>query len=100
MPDLNQQVDLGEIIIGVDTHKDTHVAVAIDPQGRRLAEQAVATSPAGLLALLNWSRQLGSERTWGVEGTGSYGAGLTRLLTQRGELVHEVSRPNRRLRRE
>jgi transposase len=100
MTDLNQRVDQGAIIIGVDTHKDTHVAVAIDPQGRRLAERAVSTSPAGLLALLTWSRQLGSERTWGVEGTGSYGAGLTRLLTQRGEPTHEVSRPNRRLRRE
>src|SRR4051794_4751980 len=100
MPDLNQQVDLGEIIVGVDTHKDTHVAVAIDPLGRRLAQQAVSTTPAGLLTLLAWSRQMSTTRTWGIEGTGSYGAGLTRLLTLSGELVHEVSRPNRRLRRE
>ena len=78
MTDPNQRVAHSAIIIGVDTPKDTHMAAAIDPQGRRLAERAVRTSPAGLLTLLTWSRQPGTERTWGVQGTGSYGAGLTR----------------------
>lgn len=100
MTDMHQRFDLGEIIVGVDTHKDTHVAVAIDPLGRRLADQTVNTDHAGLLRLLAWSRELSTTRTWGVEGTGSYGAGLTRLLTLSGEPVLEVSRPNRRLRRE
>lgn len=100
MTDLHHVDDLGETIVGVDTHKDTHVAVAIDPLGRRLAQQTVSTDHAGLLTLLAWSRQLSTTRTWGVEGTGSYGAGLTRLLTLSGERVLEVSRPNRRLRRE
>ena len=71
--------------------------MTIDPLGRRLGQQTVGTNHAGLLA---WSRQLSTTRTWGVEGIGSYGAGLTRLLTQSGEPLHEVSRPNRRLRRE
>ena len=100
MTDLQQRVDRVGIIVGVDTHKDTHVAVAIDPQGRRLGQQTVSTNHAGLLTLIAWSRQLSTTCTWGVEGTGSYGAGLTRLLTQSGEPVQEVSRPNRRLRRE
>jgi hypothetical protein len=100
MTDQHERVDLGEIIVGVDTHKDTHVAVAIDPLGRRLDQRTVCTDRAGLLTLLEWSRKLSTSRVWGVEGTGSYGAGLTRLLTGSGEPVHEVSRPNRRLRRE
>jgi transposase len=99
MTDITSAVDLGGIIVGVDTHKDNHVAVAIDPLGRRVAQCTVSTDRAGLVNLLQWSRQLNATRTWGVEGTGSYGAGLTRLLQRSGEPVHEVSRPNRRLRR-
>ncbi len=100
MADTNSRVDLGGIIVGVDTHKDNHVAVAIDPLGRRVAQRTVGTDRAGLVNLLQWSKQLNATRTWGVEGTGSYGVGLTRLLRESGEPVHEVSRPNRRLRRE
>lgn len=47
MTDMHQRFDLGEIIVGVDTHKDTHVAVAIDPLGRRLADQTVNTDQPG-----------------------------------------------------
>ncbi len=89
-----------DIIIGVDTHKDVHAAVAIDRLGRRLEHRSVATTESGLIELLNWAQQLGRERAWGVEGTGSYGAGLTRLLLSAGETVHEVSRPDRRVRRD
>jgi len=60
----------------------------------------VVTTKSGLIELLNWAQQLGRVRAWGVEGTGSYGAGLTRHLLAAGETVHEVSRPDRRLRRE
>jgi transposase len=93
-------VETGDIIIGVDTHKDIHAAVAIDRLGRRLKHRSVATTRSGLIELLRWARQLGSDRVWGVEGTGSYGAGLTRHLLAAGETVHEVSRPDRRVRRE
>jgi len=60
----------------------------------------VVTTKSGLIELLNWAQQLGRVRLWGVEGTGSYGAGLTRHLLAAGETVHEVSRPDRRVRRE
>jgi transposase len=96
----NSVVEVGAVIIGVDTHKDVHVAVAIDDLGRRLAQCQVATDPAGLADLERWARVLGGNRVWGIEGTGSYGAGLTRFLQSAGETVHEVSRPNRRVRRE
>jgi transposase len=93
-------VEVGAVIVGVDTHKDVHVAVAIDALGRRLAERSVPSTPAGLAQLRRWSRDMGSKRVWGVEGTGSYGAGLARSLQAAGETVHEVSRPDRRVRRE
>jgi transposase len=94
------EVETGDVIVGVDTHKDVHVAVAIDRLGRRLTQREVSTNPAGLADLQRWARELGGNRVWGVEGTGSYGAGLTRCLQAAGETVHEVSRPGRRVRRE
>lgn len=93
-------VEIGDVIVGVDTHKDVHVAVAIDRLGRRLRQREVSTDPAGLVRLQRWAQDLAGSRVWGVEGTGSYGAGLTRCLQAAGETVHEVSRPGRRVRRE
>lgn len=89
-----------DVIVGVDTHKDVHVAVAIDGLGRRLGDLSVPTTGAGLRSLLAWAQTLGPARQWGLEGPGSYGAGLTRYLRHHGEAVLEVSRPGRRLRRE
>jgi len=63
-------------IIGVDTHKDIHVAVAIDQLGVRLEELHVPTTTAGYTRLRCWANELGSVEAFGVEGTGSYGAGL------------------------
>jgi transposase len=88
------------VIIGVDTHKDIHAAVAIDRLGRQLEHRSVATTTSGLDELLKWAQHLGRERVWGIEGTGSYGAGLARHLLAAGETVHEVSRPDRRVRRD
>lgn len=85
--------------LGVDTHRDVNVAYALDRLGRRLDERTAPTTQAGSLALLQWGQQLGPDRVWGVEGTGSYGAGLTRVLRAAGETVREVSRPDRRVRR-
>src|SRR5947199_4981437 len=70
------------------------------PWGASCAQTSVTTSARGLRDLLDWARQLGEDRRWGVEGTGSYGAGLTRHLLGCGETVREVSRPGRRLRRD
>ncbi|MFZ7090415.1 IS110 family transposase [Primorskyibacter sp. 2E233] len=86
------------VIIGIDTHKATHVAVAIDTQGTRLAAVSIPTSPKGYLELERWSRSLGHVLAFGIEGTGSYGAGLSRSLLAQGHNVIEVTRPNRQLR--
>jgi transposase len=90
----------GAVIVGVDTHKDVHVAVALDVQGRRLGCCSVPTTSAGLLQLEQWIIRYGTVEVWGVEGTGSYGAGLTRQLVGHGHRVREVSRPERKVRRE
>jgi transposase len=86
------------IVLGVDTHADQHVAAALDEQGRLLGTHAVPTTPAGYRALLAWASTQGSIARVGIEGTGSYGAGLARWLRRRDVEVVEVDRPNRRLR--
>ena len=87
-----------EVIIGVDTHKDQHVAVALDGRGVRLDEKHVPVATCGYEELERWSCDLGQVHAFGVEGTGSYGAGLARFLTCRGYTVIEVNRPDRSVR--
>jgi transposase len=84
------------ITLGVDTHKDVHVAVALDGLGRRLGTLSVPTIPAGYKELVDWARGFGPLEHAGVEGTGSFGAGLTRFLRAQGIEVFEVIRPKRR----
>jgi transposase len=88
-----------EVYAGVDTHLDVHVAAVIDHTGRLLGTKAFPTSPLGLQRLERWLTSHGQVRKIGVEGTGSYGLGLTRVLTGAGHTVIEVNRPNRQLRR-
>jgi transposase len=87
------------ITVGVDTHAEVHVAVAQDSLGRRLDAISVPTTPAGYAELLGWARRLGPINAWGIEGTGSFGAGLTRFLHRHGQVVVEVNRPDRQARR-
>jgi transposase len=87
------------VTIGVDTHKDLHVAAARDQLGRRLGTTQAAATSAGYAQLLAWARGLGEPVAWGVEGTGSYGAGLARFLAGHGQRVLEVNRPDRAARR-
>jgi transposase len=87
-----------EIIVGVDTHKHVHTAVAIDALGTRQGSTTVPVSAEGYRALEAWARSFGSIRAFGVEGTGSYGAGLSRFLCEQGHSVLEIDRPSRRLR--
>jgi transposase len=87
------------VIVGVDTHRDAHVAVALDHLGRRLDDLEIPTTAAGYQALLGWAEAFGEIDTVGVEGTNSYGAGLTRALHAAGVAVVEVVRPNRQKRR-
>lgn len=84
---------------GVDTHKDVHVTAIVDQTGRILDTETFPASPAGYRQLERWLRSFGTVIRVGVEGTGSYGVGLTRHLTGAGVEVVEVNRPNRQLRR-
>jgi len=86
------------VIVGVDTHKDSHVAIAKDEMGRHLGELVIPASPSGYRDLLSWAKGYGEVASFGVEGTGSYGAGLFRHLASEGQLVIEVNRPNRQTR--
>jgi transposase len=87
---------VAEVVLGVDTHLDLHVAVALDQLGRRLGELSVPTIAKGYENLLCWAESFGPVRCAGVEGTGSYGAGLTRHLRSARIAVFEVKRPKRR----
>jgi transposase len=87
------------VTIGVDTHKHTHVAAARDQLGRRLGTTMAPATGAGYTTLLVWAKGLGEPVAWGVEGTGSYGAGLARFLAANGQRVLEVNRPDRQARR-
>jgi transposase len=88
-----------EVILGVDTHLDTHVAAVISQGGTLLGTLAVPTSGAGYLKLLAWGRSFGNLKCAGVEGTGTYGVGLARLLRDHHIEVLEVNRPDRAKRR-
>jgi transposase len=87
------------VIAGVDTHRDFHVAAACDRLGGVLGTASFPTSPGGYRRLVEWLRSFGTLKTVGVEGTGSYGAGLARFLASRDVEVVEVIRPNRQHRR-
>src|SRR5215210_6102294 len=85
-----------EVVLGVDTHLDLHVAVALDQLGRRLGELTVPTTTRGYKRLLSWAQGFGPVGCTGIEGTSSYGAGLARHLKVAGISVVEVERPKRR----
>lgn len=91
--------DVARVIVGVDTHLDEHVAVAIDWLGARLGEYRLPTTLKGYEGLDRWAAGLGEAVAFGIEGTGSYGAGLARHLAGRGRTVIEVNRPDRSTRR-
>jgi transposase len=82
------------VIGGVDTHADTHHAAALDEQGRLLGVRPFTATEADSRQLLAWLRGWGPIRVVGVEGSGSYGAGLTRHLRAAGVAVVEVNRPH------
>jgi transposase len=84
------------ITLGVDTHKDFHVAVALDCLGRRLGTLSIPTTPAGYEKLMDWANGFGALEGVGIEGTGSLGVGLARSLRAEGAKVLEVDRPKRR----
>ena len=76
----NERVVIG----GVDTHKNVHVAAVIDDRGKILDTSQFVTTSAGYRQLLKWLRSFGELAKVGVEGTGSYGAGLHSFLASEG----------------
>src|SRR5690242_14583297 len=93
--DNETQRAIGEI----DTHEDIHVAAVLDERGRLLATTAFATTTIGYRQLHRWLCDHGEILAVSVEGTGSWGAGISRFLRARGLNVIEVNRPNRQTRR-
>jgi transposase len=87
------------VTVGVDTHLELHVAAVIDQAGRLLGTQAFPASTRGYVALVTWAEGFGPVERVGVEGTGTFGAGLTRFVRAYGLAVVEVARPDRSTRR-
>ncbi len=81
------------VVLGVDTQADTHTAAVIDDQGRLIDTIQVPTTEEGFRRLLVWASTHGHVTAAGVEGTGAYGASLTRFLTAQGVGVIEVNHP-------
>jgi transposase len=90
---------IDEVILGVDTHLNLHVGALISNSGQFLGTLSVTTDAAGYLELITWARSFGPLYRAGVEGTGTYGAGLVRALREHKVQVLEVNRPDRARRR-
>jgi transposase len=88
----------GPVTVGVDTHRDLHVAGVLDGRGRLIATESFPTTAQGHRLLEGWAVSFGETGVFGVEGTSAYGAGLTRHLIAQGHRVVEVDRPNRQTR--
>lgn len=76
--------EVPRVVVGVDTHKDEHVAVVLDKLGVRIGQCNLPTTSKGYAGLEHWANSLGEIDAFGVEGTGSYGAGLARFLRGQG----------------
>lgn len=97
---MTEDDDLAQRVIGgIDTHKDIHVAAVLDELGRLLDTASFPTTTVGYRRLHRWLCDHGEVLAVGVEGTGSWGAGVSRFLRARGLNVIEVNRPNRQTRR-
>ena len=84
-----------QIIVGVDTYQEQHVAVAIDRLGVRLDQQEAPATTGGYQEIERWAQGIGRVRVFGIEGTGSCGSGVARFLAGQGHTVVEVNRPDR-----
>ncbi len=89
----------GNLVAGIDTHKDTHHVAILDHIGRPVRDRQFTATPDGYRRIVDFLHSAGAVERVGIEGTGSYGAGVTRVLSAEGFNVAEVARPNRRSRR-
>jgi transposase len=96
---MQQPERAAEVIIGVDTHKDTHTAVALNALGARIGAITIPVNQDGYRQIEAWACAFGSVRAFGIECTGSYGAGLSRALQASGHRVLDVNRADRSARR-
>ena len=87
------------VILGVDTHKDAHVAAILTIVGVLLATRSFATTSEGYAATLAWAHRFGDVSAAGIECTGSYGSALMKYLQTHNVKVFEVNQPDRALRR-
>jgi transposase len=87
------------VTAGVDTHLDLHMAAVVDQTGRLLGTQAFPASTRGYVDLVTWAERFGPVERIGIEGTGTFGAGLARFVRAYGLQVVEVDRPDRSTRR-
>jgi transposase len=86
------QMGEAELVVGVDTHLDTHTAALCDARGRVQAQLRVPATAAGYEQLLCWARAAAAGRAlaWAIEGTRHYGLGLARHLARHGEQLEEI----------
>jgi transposase len=89
-----------DVTVGIDTHRDVHVAAVVDQQGRLLGTASFPTTTAGHRRLERWACGFGTIDAVGIEGTGSWGAGVARYFMAAHHPVIEVDRPNRKMRRQ
>jgi transposase len=99
LPAQSEEPPAEDVILGVDTHKDVHVAAVVTVLGVLLAHQEFPVTAAGYRQLLAWARSFGALHRAGVECTGSFGAALARFLSRENICVVEVNQPDRALRR-
>src|SRR5687767_14902169 len=79
------------ITVGVDAHKQVHMAVALDTQGRTLGNWRGPNSPAGWHELQQWAQSFAGEQQWGIEGAWNYGRGLAQYLVAAGATVYDIN---------
>ena len=98
-PSGQRDTDAQDVVLGVDTHKDIHVAAVLTALGGLLASATFPTTAAGYRQLLAWARGFGPVGAAGVECTGSYGKALARYLRAQDVNVTEVNSPDKATRR-
>lgn len=91
-PKTRRRRSAGEVVLGVDTHRDAHVAAVLFVMGAVLATHEFPANAAGYRDLLTLARKLGTVGRAGVEGAGSFGASLSRYLLAQGVDVFDVNR--------
>ncbi|NPV70808.1 MAG: IS110 family transposase [Firmicutes bacterium] len=79
------------ITLGVDAHKEVHMAVALDENGRELSQWRGPNTQRGWEQVYRWACKLGEARQWGIEGAWGYGRRLAQYLVGRGDVVYEIN---------